>query len=56
MAKEKEKSLLTPILLFMGLLMGLTVVFLMALGSGFFEAIFQIFVFIYEVIDELWEK
>lgn len=56
MSQQQEPNYLAPILLFMALLIGLTVVFLMARGSGFFEAFWDILVFVYEVIDELWEQ
>lgn len=45
-----------PILGAMFLLTMLTVVFLMAQGSGFFEAFWDILVFVYEVLDELWQE
>lgn len=34
----------------------LIVVFMMAQGTGFFEALWKILVFVYEILDELWSE
>lgn len=45
-----------PIAGAMALLTFLIVIFLMAQGSGFFEAFWKILVFAYEILDELWQE
>lgn len=45
-----------PLTLAMVILGGLVIVFMMAQGAGFFEAVGDVGSAVIEVIDELWEK